>query len=161
MGLGKAGCDKVRYGWFGEAGEVIIMEWKREVAMLISNDNLPLITVFGSGARVDFPIEYAWELYQKQQGKCALSKIPIVFGLANHRTSCTTASLDRIDSTIGYIKDNVQWVHKSINIMKCDLSSDIFIGFCHSVSDKHINKVSIKELSCNHFTKRKYKRRTK
>ena len=51
--------------WCGEPGEGKDMEFKREVAMLISNDNLPLVTVFGSGARVDFPIEYAWELHQQ------------------------------------------------------------------------------------------------
>ena len=98
-------------------------------------------------------IQYVWNLYLKQNKKCALSKIPIKFGRIDNRAE-TTASLDRIDSFKGYIKDNVQWVHKSVNIMKCDLSNDIFIGFCYHISNNHINKTNLDELSQNHFMER-------
>ena len=46
-----------------------------------------------------------------------------------------TASLDRIDSSKGYVKGNVQWVHKDINKMKTDFEQSIFIKLCKSVAD--------------------------
>ena len=45
-----------------------------------------------------------------------------------------TASLDRIDSSKGYTKDNVQWVHKDINYIKRDLSDSEFITLCKKVA---------------------------
>lgn len=33
----------------------------------------------------------------------------------------------------GYTLDNVQWVHKTINFMKHDLSQDVFIQWCERV----------------------------
>jgi hypothetical protein len=46
----------------------------------------------------------------------------------------TTASLDRIDSSKGYIEGNLQWVHKDVNIMKMDLSQVEFIDYCVKVA---------------------------
>lgn len=46
---------------------------------------------------------------------------------------CGVASLDRIDSSQGYIKGNVQWVHKDINKMKFDLSQDRFLELCNII----------------------------
>lgn len=42
-------------------------------------------------------------------------------------------SLDRIDSSLGYIPGNVQWVCKQINISKHILSTKEFIGMCRKV----------------------------
>jgi hypothetical protein len=78
----------------------------------------------------DFTIEEAWALFEEQQGLCALSGQPIQFGYA------TTASLDRIDNTRGYCRDNVQWLHKALNRAKQDLPQEEFIALCCMVSDK-------------------------
>ena len=78
--------------------------------------------------------EYLWELYQKQGGKCALTGISL--SLEDPRYSdpyARTASLDRIDSTKGYVEGNVQWVHKTINSMKMDLSESDFLKWCRTV----------------------------
>lgn len=40
------------------------------------------------------------------------------------------ASVDRIDSYKGYTKDNVQWIHSKINIMKMEIAQDDFIQLC-------------------------------
>ena len=45
-----------------------------------------------------------------------------------------TASVDRIDSTKGYLKGNVQWVHKSINQMKSNRTDEEFIALCKAVA---------------------------
>jgi hypothetical protein len=74
-------------------------------------------------------LEEAWELFVNQNERCALSDLPIKFGLHNHQT----ASLDRIDSSLGYTLGNVQWVHKHINYMKWKLSEKEFIELCGKV----------------------------
>jgi len=77
-------------------------------------------------------IEYIDNLLKKQNFKCALSDLPIYIGFDFD----ITASLDRIDSNIGYLENNVQWVHKHINIMKMGLSEDLFKYLCCKVSEK-------------------------
>lgn len=84
----------------------------------------------------DITIEYAWDLYERQGRKCALSGVPIRFP-SNRKTCDGTASLDRIDSSEGYTITNVQWVHRNINHMKWDLSQSDFIDFCHLVANLH------------------------
>lgn len=75
---------------------------------------------------------YAWNLFVKQNRKCALSGLDLYFPACGK--SPYTASLDRIDSSKGYIEGNVQWVHKTINLMKNRLSQEEFISFCKSVA---------------------------
>lgn len=81
-------------------------------------------------------IEQAWELFQQQEGRCALTGIPLEFHGQRERgklTRKTTASLDRIDSKGDYTLDNVQWTHKDVNGMKRHLPEDRFIELCRAV----------------------------
>lgn len=91
--------------------------------------------------KLDFNIsmEYAWSIYEKQNKKCALTGLPIRFQLKRGDYNAT-ASLDRIDSSAGYIEGNIQWVHKRINTMKWDLSQSEFVKFCKLVA-KHADEV--------------------
>lgn len=89
----------------------------------------------------DLKIEDIWDLFIKQNKKCALSGIELYF--SNHISlNKGNASLDRIDSSKGYTKGNIQWVHKDINIMKMDLSQNQFIDFCHKISKYQNAKIS-------------------
>jgi len=78
---------------------------------------------------VEITKEDAWQVFVAQEGRCALSGEIIGFS-----SEYSTASLDRVDSTRGYTKNNIQWVHKAINIMKNDLIQDDFIYFCKRVA---------------------------
>lgn len=86
---------------------------------------------------INISIEEGWKLYLKQERKCALSGIPIGFANANKKSSETTASLDRKDSTKGYVINNIQWVHKKINIMKNIYSQEEFINLCKQVGENN------------------------
>lgn len=77
-------------------------------------------------------IEYAWGLFLNQNRKCALSGLELTFDQNGQKK---TASLDRIDSNLGYIEGNVQWVHKDINIMKNIYPQDYFINMCSMISN--------------------------
>lgn len=94
--------------------------------------------------------QYLWDLYLGQNSLCKLSGLPIKLksdykhwetskgrGTRLDR-STMTASLDRIDSSKGYVEGNLQWIHKVINIMKGNLSDNDFVYFCKSVSKNNI-----------------------
>lgn len=73
-------------------------------------------------------IEYLADLLDnKQGGLCALSKLPI--SIKAH-----TASLDRRDSSLGYVEGNVQWLHKDINMMKRHYDQEYFLKLCKLVA---------------------------
>jgi hypothetical protein len=78
---------------------------------------------------------FLWELFLKQEMKCALSGLDIKFGKPWKQIE-TTASLDRIDSSKGYMKSNIQWVHKDVNYMKSDFDEEYFITVCKLISTK-------------------------
>lgn len=76
-------------------------------------------------------IEDAGNTLINQNNKCALSGIPLI---SSGDFKDITASLDRIDNSIGYEKDNIQWVHKEINMMRGTLTIERFIEICKSVA---------------------------
>ena len=95
----------------------------------------------------DLTTKYLWELYQKQHGLCALTGQQLVLPI-DYRAKwqlTTNLSLDRIDSSQGYIPGNVQWVTKDTNFMKQSLSQDQFIRICNLVVAYQ------KELSCQQY----------
>lgn len=85
-------------------------------------------------------IKYIWILFLKQNRKCILSNIELEFG-SNGKEE-TTASLDRIDSSKGYVENNVQWVHKDINFMKQDFNEEYFIDLCYKICE---HKLGVKK----------------
>lgn len=85
-------------------------------------------------------VEYAWKLFENQNGKCALTGWPISFSNDNSQT----ASLDRIDSNIGYTPGNIQWVHKDVNQAKFDFSQERFLEICLAVAN--IANVDVKTI---------------
>ena len=87
------------------------------------------------GHLFELDIKYAWDLFEKQERKCAFSGVPLVFG-SNKKNSATTASIDRIDPTKGYLPGNIQWVHKTINLMRNVLSVEDFISWCNLVAQR-------------------------
>lgn len=90
---------------------------------------------------IEFAIEKeeTFDLLDEQNWKCALSgeNLKIALGRQAHMKGGTSASLDRIDSTKGYVRGNIQWVHKDINRMKSNLPEARFVALCAKVSDKH------------------------
>jgi hypothetical protein len=82
---------------------------------------------------IDFDIKFLWELYLEQKGRCALSNLPIEFSQSEKIRP--SSSLDRIDSSQGYYKNNIQWVHKDINKIKSKFNQEYFINMCKLVAE--------------------------
>jgi hypothetical protein len=82
----------------------------------------------------DFEIDYDFILnkYNEQLGICALSGINMTH--TTMKGHCpTNISIDRIDSSLGYIKSNIQLICYQINIMKQVLGNKEFYEMCKGV----------------------------
>ena len=79
--------------------------------------------------------EYLWALFLQQERRCALSGLNL--SMREEGRYSGTASLDRIDSSRGYVRGNVQWVHATVNTMKNDLPQEDFVAFCEAVATHH------------------------
>jgi len=73
--------------------------------------------------------DYLHSLYLNQQGLCALSKLPMSYGLNSMRA----LSIDRINSSKGYIEGNIQLVCCSINYMKNAFNNDDVLQFLEDI----------------------------
>lgn len=72
------------------------------------------------------------ELYNKQNGLCALS------GSAMKIDEDTfDMSMDRINSDLDYTLDNVQLVIKQVNYMKQSYTQEEFVNLCKLIANKH------------------------
>ena len=57
------------------------------------------------GSDMDFDHKYILELYNKQNGLCGYFKIPLIFSKEHKHP--LKPSIDRIDNSKGYTKDNI------------------------------------------------------
>jgi hypothetical protein len=89
------------------------------------------------GLEFSVSIEFAEKLIEQQGFKCALSGVDISVskpGTCRGSLKDSTASLDRKDSSVGYTPENIQWVHKDINMLKGARTDAEFIRLCKSVA---------------------------
>ena len=99
-----------------------------------------------SNREVKINAEDIYDLWIKQDKKCSLSGLPIDFtntnpGNINRKESkydlICTASPDRINSNKGYTKDNVQLVHKDVNMIKKEYDQDYFLKLCQLITENN------------------------
>lgn len=82
----------------------------------------------------DLSIQDLEDVWVKQEGRCALTGRYLVFPDVLYKdTKSGTASVDRIDSGLGYTKSNIQFVHKDINNMKQGHNQAYFMELCKEV----------------------------
>lgn len=87
---------------------------------------------------VDIDLDYLFDIGEDQGWHCALTGDQLEFerggtnwlGKWCNPQSCT---IDRIDSSKGYVKGNIQLVTWEANCLKQHLDNDEFIDFCHRV----------------------------
>lgn len=83
------------------------------------------------GIAFDITLDYVAALYREQEGRCAISGMPIDIKGAPWKGQ--NGSLDRIDPNQGYVVSNVQWVHKVVNEMKWDLQPEEFFSIVKEI----------------------------
>lgn len=79
-----------------------------------------------------------FDLLRKQKYRCALTGLPLIMALGrrDYQHGGSTAFLDRIDSSKGYVRSNIWWVHKDVNRMKAAFKLSRFLEICHLVAKK-------------------------
>lgn len=97
--------------------------------------NILLISKFRTNALIrgkvwDLTLNQLVDLADAQDRKCAFSGMPLVFDQSKNNT----ASLDRLDNSKGYTIDNVQWVHKDLNMMRGSIQVERFVDLCKKVA---------------------------
>ena len=72
------------------------------------------------------------QIWNNQNGKCALTdwEMTMILGKGNVTTN---ASIDRIDSSKGYIKDNIQFVCRVVNVFKSDATEELLYKMCDAI----------------------------
>lgn len=90
------------------------------------------VRVNAQNRNLEFSIERndLFNLWKKQQSNCALTGRQMTFEKGGLWSS---ASVDRIDSKLGYTKDNIQLVCVGVNRAKLNLPDAEFIRMCSDV----------------------------
>ena len=79
-------------------------------------------------------IDLLKELWDNQEGRCFYSRIRMAFG----NNSLRSASLERLDSSRGYVANNVVWASKAMNYMKNSAPYSEFCEFLeHACFTRH------------------------
>lgn len=87
----------------------------------------------------EIDIEYMLELYKLQEGKCAISGIEMTWGFEDNREAGKqyrkpfNLSVDRVDSTKGYTKDNVILICNIVNFFKNNYDICLMYDVAHSI----------------------------
>jgi len=83
-----------------------------------------------NGRNLPFNIttEYLYVLYEQQQGKCALSGLPLEFKSGTpSKKNPYGCSIDRIDSDVGYVEGNVRLLTHIVNNAKSTYTDSLLI----------------------------------
>lgn len=108
------GCRKCRYNRNYTGGKYL------------TGTEFSTVRLGAKARKIEFQITIAdvENVYEKQNYKCAITNMPVEFNsrfdnnTTNHGIIYGCASIDRIDSTKGYVVGNIQIIHKYLNIMK-------------------------------------------
>ena len=96
----------------------------------------------GSAKTRNLPVEVEksdiLKLWKSQNGLCALTGIPMQLVKAKRETRARClnhyrASVDRIDSNLGYTKDNIRLVCAYVNIMRSDMTDEQLKFWCSAI----------------------------
>lgn len=86
------------------------------------------------------------DLYIKQEGQCSISGIKMTYigyqGADHTKINNWNISVDRINSSKGYTKDNIQLICVIINRMKTDLTSSELLLLCDNVNKINFDKIN-------------------
>lgn len=89
--------------------------------------------------KLDFDLTnlFITSLWNKQEGKCAKTGVE----MGRIGDGWLSPSLDRIDSSMGYTENNVQWTCWRYNDAKSNMSDDAFISLCLAVASVYFTQL--------------------
>jgi hypothetical protein len=78
-------------------------------------------------------VDHLVELWEKQEGRCAISGVVLTHHNDGRGHKEFNASIDRIDSQVGYIPGNVQLVALRVNTLKQTLTTDMLYWWVKTI----------------------------
>lgn len=87
---------------------------------------------------VNITLEDLKEVWERQNGICPYTGYKLILPESSNVNDIDffhRASLDRIDSSLGYVKGNIQFVSTPINLMKSDKSDESVKQFLKEISE--------------------------
>jgi hypothetical protein len=99
--------------------------WKGKAIKMLQPNNRK-IDVSKTWTNVEGLAFFLKKLYEKQNGKCAISGMPLELQFGVGKPNPNKCSVDRIDSNRGYNHRNVWLVCWWVNQMKMDMSMEMF-----------------------------------
>ncbi len=80
------------------------------------------------------------QLWEQQNGRCPLTgwqmELPPTTDWSKTPLTPRRASIDRIDSSVGYVPDNIRFVAMMANFCKNSFTDADVIAFCHAVAER-------------------------
>ena len=133
----RIGKDKIDQWLHGAENDNILRNNNSNRADEYSPFRTHLASAKKRGKECDLDLRYLKELFESQNGKCAVTGVELSLKRAGNPNF--QASIDRINSSIGYTRGNVRFTSVSINWVKSNLNDDHlkeFIEICkESASD--------------------------
>lgn len=88
-------------------------------------------------------LSYLMDLWSAQRGLCALTGMPMTWGRVKRGDIKAegygrVVGIDRIDSSVGYVRGNLQLVCGQVNYMRGGLSEDDFLEWCAAVVEGRV-----------------------
>jgi hypothetical protein len=86
----------------------------------------------------DLTLPFLKDLWEEQQGICVYSGVGLVPYIECQNHPIYTASLDRIDSSLGYCQNNVQFISIAMNWMKASMSDSEVVKLLRLITANRI-----------------------
>jgi hypothetical protein len=87
------------------------------------------------GKEVNIDLDDLLEIWESQNGICPYTGIKLLHPKdSKDKQIYFKASLDRIDSSLGYVKGNIQFISAAANFAKGSMSHEDMIEFCKLIS---------------------------
>lgn len=88
---------------------------------------------------VDINMDDMLEIWESQNGICPFTGIKLILNSYNKIVDSVlfAASLDRINSSKGYVKGNIRWVSRGINLMKSNKSDEEVWEMCRMIYENY------------------------
>jgi hypothetical protein len=103
----------------------------------------------GSKRRAELPMSITIDdlrrQWEKQRGICPYTGWRLILKRVNTKQTPMQASLDRIDSSCGYVPNNIQFISLMANYAKNAFNDDLMIYFCKAVARTHADSRPMSE----------------
>ena len=90
----------------------------------------------------DLTYEDLKKVWDSQNGECPYTGWKLELPNYKNLKTPKSASLDRISSNKGYIKDNIQFVSVIANFAKNDFDDSVMQKFCEAISEEHWRQIN-------------------